>query len=251
MSKTEQGIRSRDFFWRRVVAAAVDVLVLVVVAQVAAVGLYAASEGKLRSSTLMKSARCQSVHAISEKMLQGVTVPAGARPVAAQVCALAMAGFETGRYATVVLQAQEGEVTRSLAFSRPLDRKGQPTTPVILDWVYPLAFILVMSLSEGLFGATLGKRALDLKAVAVDGGGRLGLPRALLRNAVIYGGAAMVLVAPLVAALAGIRLPPLAYYAAVGVFGLLVLAPFAMLAEAGPRALYDRWAGADVVRSRA
>jgi hypothetical protein len=68
---------------------------------------------------------------------------------------------------------------------------------------------------------------------------------------VIYGGVAMVLVAPLAAALAGIRLPPLAYYAAVGVFGLLVLAPVAMLAEASPRALYDRWAGADVVRSKA
>jgi len=251
MSKTEQGVRSRDLFWRRVAAAAVDVLVLVVVAQVAAIALYAASEGKLRSSTVVKSARCQAVHAMSAKMLEGVAVLAGARPVAAQVCALSMAGFETGRYATVMLQAQEGEVTRSLAFSRPLDRKGLPTTPVILDWVYPLAFVLVMSLAEGLFGATLGKRALGLKVVAVDGGGRLGLARALLRNAVIYGGAAMVLVAPLVAALAGIRLPPLAYYAAVGVFGLLVLAPFAMLAEANPRALYDRWAGADVVRSRA
>ena len=251
MSKVEQGVRSRDLFWRRVAAAAVDVLVLVVVAQVAAVALYAASEGRFRSSTLVKSARCQAVDAISAKMLEGLAVPAGARPVAAQVCALSMAGFETGRYATVVLQAQEGEVTRSLAFSRPLDRRGQPMTPVILDWVYPLAFILVMSLAEGLFGATLGKRALGLKVVAVDGGGRGGLPRALLRNAVIYGGVAMVLVAPLAAALAGIRLPPLAYYAAVGVFGLLVLAPVAMLAEASPRALYDRWAGADVVRSKA
>lgn len=251
MSKTEQGVRSRDLFWRRLVAAAADVLVLVVAAQLAAVALYAASEGKLRSSTLVKSAHCEAVHAMSAKVLQGVAVPAGARPVAARVCALSMAGFETGRYATVVLQAQDGEVTRSLAFSRPLDRKGQPTTPVILDWVYPLAFILVMSLAEGLFGATLGKRALGLKVVAADGGGRLGLPRALLRNAVIYGGGAMVLVAPLVAALAHIRLPPLAYYAAVGVFGVLVLAPFAMLAEASPRALYDRWAGADVVRSKA
>jgi len=41
----------------------------------------------------------------------------------------------------------------------------------------------------------------------------------------------------------------MAYYLAVGVLGLLVLAPFAMLAEANSRARYDRWVGAEVVRA--
>ncbi|RAK51961.1 hypothetical protein DJ017_17930 [Phenylobacterium soli] len=159
-----------------------------------------------------------------------------------------MAGIETSRYVSVVLEAQDGEMTRSLAFSRPVDRAGVPVTPVILDWAWPLAFILAVGLCEGLFGWTPGKRLMGLKVVAADGG-RLGLPRAVLRNLVIYGGGALVLIAPLAATLAGVRLPPTGYYLAVGVFGLLVLAPFAMLAEASPRARYDRWAGSEVVRA--
>ncbi|HEV2532310.1 RDD family protein [Phenylobacterium sp.] len=249
MTDTEQGMRSRDLFWRRLGAGAVDIALLAAAASLAAVVLYGASGGKLRSTAFLKTTHCQAVQGISIKVVQGIPIPRAARPVAAQLCTIDMAGFETSRYVTVMLQAQEGEVVRSLAFSRPVDRQGLPMQPIILDWTYPFAFIVIMSLAETWFGATLGKRAFGLKVVAFDGAGRLPLGRALLRNLVIYGGATLVLVAPLVIALAGLRLPQLAYYGAVGVFGLLVLAPIAMLAEAAPRALYDRWAGAEVIRA--
>jgi hypothetical protein len=248
MSDNQPGAGARDLFWRRLAAAAADVVLAVIVASLAGVLLYGASDGKLRSSTLFRTTRCQPMRAISVKLLEGVRAPRGARPVAAQLCVNAMLGLETSRHATVVLQSQEGEVTRSLAYSRPVDRKAEPVRPIILDWVYPLGFIAIMSLCEGLAGATPGKRALGLRVVG-EGGGRLGLPGALLRNAVIYGGAALVLVAPLLIAMAGALLAPPAYYAAVGVFGLLVLAPVAMLGEAGPGARYDRWAGAEVIRA--
>jgi uncharacterized RDD family membrane protein YckC len=247
---TDNALRagSRDLFWRRLAAAAIDVLMLAVAASIAAVVLYGASDGKLRSTAFLKTTHCQPLRGISARILHGVPIPPGARPVAAQLCVIDMAGFETSRYLTVALQAQDGEVVRSLAFSRPVDRKGEPMTPVILDWVYPFAFIVIMSLFESGLGATLGKRALGLKVTAAEGG-RLAPHWALLRNLVIYGGAALMLVAPLVIALTGLQLPRFGYYAAVGVFGLLVLAPIAMLAEAAPRALYDRWAGAEVVRA--
>jgi uncharacterized RDD family membrane protein YckC len=247
MTDNQQRAGSRDLFWRRLAAGAVDILLLAVAASLAAIVLYGASDGKLRSTAFLKTTHCQPLAGISASILHGVPIPPGARPVSAQLCVIDMAGLETSRYLTVMLQAQEGEVVRSLAFSRPVDRKGEPMTPVILDWAYPFAFIVVMSLFESGFGATLGKRAFGLKVVAAEGRGRLGLHRALLRNAVIYGGAALVLVAPLIIALTRLQLPPGVYYAAVGVFGLLVLAPIAMVAEAAPRALYDRWAGADVV----
>jgi len=248
MGDNQPGAVGRDLFWRRLAAAVVDVVLLVVVASLAGVLLYGASDGKLRSSTLVRTTRCQPARTLSVKLLEGVRAPRGARPVAAQLCENTLLGLETSRHATVVLQAQDGEVTRSLAYSRPVDRKAEPIRPIILDWVYPLAFIAIMSLSEAWLGATPGKRAFGLKVVA-EGDGRLGLARALLRNVVIYGGAALVLIAPLLIAMAGTLLPPPAYYAAVGVFGLLVLAPVAMLAEAGPRARYDRWAGAEVIRA--
>ncbi|THD83324.1 MAG: hypothetical protein E7812_00600 [Phenylobacterium sp.] len=237
----------RELFWLRLMAAVVDVAALVVVANLAAIVLYAASGGALRSSTLFKTAQCQPLRSISMTMLQGVAIPPGARAVAAQLCTLSLVGLETGRYETVALQSQEGELTRSVAFSRPVDRKGQPMTPVILDWVYPLAFILAMSLGEGLFGATLGKRMVGLRVVAARGGGRLAPHRALLRNLVIYGPWAVVLTLPLLAAVLHIRLSHTAYIAAVAGFGALGWAPLAMLAQASPRALYDRWAGADVL----
>ena len=249
MTDGTEGDRTRDLFWRRLAAGALDIVLLAAAASLAAVLLYAVSDGKLRSTAFLKTTHCQAAQGISVKVLQGIPIPRGARPVAAQFCTLDMAGFETSRFVTVMLQAQDGEVVRSLGFSRPVDRQGLPMKPVILDWTYPFAFIVIMSLFETLFGATLGKRALGLRVAADDGGGQLPLHRALLRNLVIYGGAALVLVAPLVIALAGWRLPQLAYYGAVGVFGLLVLAPVAMLAEASPRALYDRWTGAEVSRA--
>lgn len=248
MTDIAEGGRSHDLFWRRVAAGVIDIGLGVLVASLAAVLLYAASDGKLRSSTLVKTIACQPQAGISVKVLQGVTVPPGARPVAAKLCVISLAGQETARYVTVELLAQEGEVTRSLAFSRPVDRKGEPVAPVILDWAYPLAFILIVSLAEALFGATLGKRLAGLK-VGSETGGRLSIGGALLRNLVIYGGVALVMIAPLVVALTGLRLPQIAYYGAVGVFGLLVLAPFAMLAEGGARAMYDRWAGSTVARA--
>jgi hypothetical protein len=248
MTDKAEGVSARDLFWRRLAAGGLDIALLLAVASLAAVVLYGLSDGRLRSSTLFKTTACQTVSGISARLLSGVAVPGGARPVAARICTTSLAGAETARYATILLQAQDGEVTRSLAFSRPVDRKGEPLSPIILDWAYPLAFILVMALWEGLLGATPGKRAFGLKVTAADGAGRLGLARALFRNLILYGGVALVLVAPLAITVAGIRLPPLAYYGAVGLFGLLVLAPFAMFAEASPQARYDRWAGAEVIR---
>lgn len=238
----------RELFWRRLGAGAVDIVLIVALALAASVALYAASGGRLRTSTPWRTVQCQAVRTISAKVLQGVSLPSGARPVAGQVCTRSMAGFETGRYATIALQTQQGEVVRTMAFSRPVDRAGEPVSPVILDWAWPLAFIIVVALLEGLFGTTPGKLALGLRVVGPDGR-PLGLARALGRNLVIYGGAAIVLIAPLALTLLGIRLSGLAYYGAVGVCGLLILAPFAMLAEASPRARYDRWVQAEVVRA--
>jgi len=247
MADEEAARTGQELFWLRITAAAIDLLALVIVAHVAAAALYWASDGRLRSSTLGQVAHCQPMATAPRSLVEGVAAPPGARPVAAQMCAISTAGFETGRYATVALQAQQGEVVRSVAFSRPVDRHGNPLRPVILDWTYPLAFILALSLAEALAGVSLGKRLVGLKVVAA-GGGRLPLGRALLRNLVVWGGAALLVAAPLAAAVMGLRLSQAAYYAAVAVLGLLILAPAAMLIQARPRALYDRWAGAEVVR---
>ena len=158
MTQADETRSGRELFWLRLMAAIIDVAAMVVVAHLAAVALYAASSGVLRSSTLLKTTQCQPLRSMSAKVLEGVAIPAVLHPVAAQLCTVSLAGLETARYETVMLQGQDGEVTHSLAFSRPVDRKGEPVTPAILDWAYPLAFILAMTLGEGVFGVTLGKR---------------------------------------------------------------------------------------------
>lgn len=244
----QEGARSgQDLLWLRITAAAIDVVVSALIAQLVAVGLYWASDGVLRSSTFARAAHCQPMTKLSGVLMQGVPAPRHARPVAAQTCVISSLGLETGRYVMVALQSQEGEVVRSLAFSRPVNRQGAPVTPLILDWVWPIAFILVMSVAEWLGGSTIGKRLVGLKVVGEAGGRRL-LAGAMVRNLVIWGGAALVIVAPLAAALSGLRLSQAEYYAAVGVFGLMVLAPIAMLIQAPARPLYDRWARTEVVR---
>ena len=248
MSNGEAARAGQELFWLRITAAAIDLVAAVALAQLAAVALYAASDGRLRSSTLAKVAHCRAMSSVSAKLVQGVAAPPGAQPVAANMCTVSTLGLETARYVTVGLQAQDGEVVRTMAFSRPVDRQGEPVTPVILDWAYPLAFILAMSAAEWLAGATLGKRLVGLR-VRAEGGGRLPAHRALGRNLAIWGGLALVLVAPLAAAVWGIRLGPTGYYTAVGALALLVLAPVAMLTLAAPRALYDRWTGAEVEKA--
>ncbi|MDE2487639.1 MAG: RDD family protein [Alphaproteobacteria bacterium] len=245
---TDEAARAgQELFWLRVTAAAIDVVALAIIAQAAAVALYAASGGMLRSTTFARAAHCQPMSRLSPALMKGVAVPAGARPVAAQMCVISSLGLETGRYVLVALQSQNGEVVRSLAFTRPVDRKGAPVTPVILDWVWPLAFIAAMSLGEALTGATIGKRLVGL--TVTDGSSRRpGLARTLGRNLVIWGGAALVLIAPLAAALMKLPVSQPLYWGAVVLFGLLVLAPIAMLIQQPARPLYDRWAGTAVVR---
>lgn len=245
MTTADEPAGGRGLFWRRMAAGAIDIAALGALALLAGALLYAGSDGRLRSSAPFTRTDCAPLHSISAKVFEGLAWPPGARPVSARLCTVSMAGLETSRYVSVVLEAQEGEVTRSLAFSRPVDRKGGPLTPVILDWVWPLAFILVVGVCEGRFGATPGKLALGLRVRRGDGR-PLGLGRGVLRNLLIYGGGALVLIAPLAAAMAGVHLSPTLYYLAVGICGLLILAPFAMLAEAQPRARYDRWIGAEV-----
>jgi uncharacterized RDD family membrane protein YckC len=243
MTAEDRGV-TRDLFWRRLAAALIDVVVLVLLGSFAAVALYAASGGALRSTTLLQTTRCAPVTAISERALEVARLPPGFRPNAAAVCVQSFLGVESGRY-LVMSQRTPGQPTISL--SRPIDAAGRAVAPKVLDWTYPLAFILVMAGLEAAFGATLGKRALGLKVTA-ETGGRLGLHRALLRNVVIYGAWAVVLTVPLLSALLRVRLSHAGYIAAVAVFGALGWAPLFMLAQAAPRALYDRWAGAEVIR---
>ena len=181
-------------------------------------------------------------------------IPAdSARVVSATACRRLFLGLESGRFISVAVEAQQGETLMRAAVLQPVDREGEPVRPISLGFAYPLAFIAWMALCEGRLRGTPGKAALGLRIVGASGG-RLGLPRALSRNLIIY--AWLVAAALLMAVLPQLgRLAPslLAHARTVwigelAVVGVLALASLVLLLIGRPDPVYDRWTGARVVR---
>jgi uncharacterized RDD family membrane protein YckC len=250
MSESETPARS-DQVWRRLAAAVIDVVLFVAAGSFVAVALYAASHGALRSGVILRQTHCATVRAVPAGFLDfarlGVHPPPGFTPTAAGLCVESFLGLESGRYLTIQGLAPTQQGLKPAAVIMPLDANGRLARPHVLDWAYPLAFLLVMALFETLIGATPGKFLLGLR-VGSDQGGRLPLHRALGRNTVIYGAWVLALVAPLLAALAGVVQPQWLRIGEIGVLAVLGWAALAMLSQAHPQALYDKWVGAEVVK---
>ena len=240
-----------DQVWRRLAAAAIDVVLLVLAGSLASVALYAATDGALRSGVVLRQTHCATVRAVPASFLDfkalGLATPAGFSPQAAGLCTEGFFGLESGRYLTIQGPAPTLRGPRMTAINLPLDREGHLVRPRVLDWAYPLAFLLIMAAMESALGATPGKLLFGLR-VGSDQGGRLDPLRALGRNLVIYGPWILALMAPLLAAMAGIVQPPWLRIGEIGGLALLGWAGVAMLSQAHPQALYDRWMGAEVVK---
>lgn len=243
--------------WRRLAAAAIDGVFFVVAASLLSVALYAASGGQVRAYVFQPVDRCEALASVPAEVAHAAlaAVPGQAsRVTAATGCRRLFLGLESARFVSVSLEVQQGETILGAAVLQPVDRAGRPVQPLSLGWAYPLVFGLAMAMGEGLLRGTPGKAALGLRVTAAAGG-RLGLPRALGRNLMIYGwlaaGALLVLGLPhlgraapdLVSFVREVRVAELA------VVGVLALWALATLLTGRPDPAYDRWTGARVVRS--
>jgi len=248
---------ARAPIWRRLAAAAIDGIFFVMAASLLSVVLYTASGGKVRAFVFQPVDRCEAAATLSPGVARAAlsALPGQAsRVVGATACRRLFLGLESARFVSVNLEVQQGETIVGAAVLQPVDRAGDPVAPLSLGWAYPIVFILSMAVGEGLLGGTPGKAALALRVVAA-GGGRLGLPRALARNLIVYGwllaGALMVLALPhlgraapgLIAFAGQVRMAELA------VVGGLALLALALLLVGRPDPGYDRWTGARVVRA--
>lgn len=240
--------------WRRLAAAAIDGVFFVLAASLVSVALYTATGGKVRAFVFQPVDRCEASSAVSPAVARAAlsAIPGhGARVVSATACRRLFLGLESARFVSITLEVQQGETIVGAAVLQPVDRAGEPVRALSLGWAYPLVFVLCMAAGEGLLGGTPGKAALALRVVA-EGGGRLGLARALARNAVVYSwllaGALLVLGLPhlgraapgVVAFVREVRIAELA------VVGGLALLALGLLLAGRPEPAYDRWTGARV-----
>ncbi len=244
---------------RRLAAGIIDVLLFAVVGSLAAVALYTASGGKVRATTLLPITRCETLSAIPLDALKAAQARAplpGVMPVAASRCVDSFLGLESGRHVLVHLAGARGTLLQVFSVVQPIDHDGRAVRPLMLNGLWPLAFILLAAGLEARFGETPGKSLLGLKVVA-DDLGRLGLPRALARNLVLYSAAVALTVWPLVlretpllqALPDGLKTPVGLQAVALAPMVVLALASLAMLVFGRPEPTYDRWAGARVVRT--
>lgn len=243
--------------WRRLAAGIIDILLFAVVGSLAAVALYTASGGKVRATTLLPITRCETLSAIPLDALKAAQARAplpGVMPVAASRCVDSFLGLESGRHVLVHLAGSRGALLQVFSVVQPIDRDGRAVRPLMLNGFWPLGFILLLAGLEGWFGETPGKSVLGLKVVANDLG-RLGLPRALARNLILYSAGAALTVWPIVlretpllqGLPAGLKTLVGLQAVALAPMVVLALASLVMLALGRPDPAYDRWVGARVV----
>lgn len=243
--------------WRRLAAAAIDGVFFVITASLLSVALYTASGGKVRAFVFQPVDRCEQVTSLAPEVARAAlaAIPSQASQItSASSCRRLFLGLESARFVSVSVQAQQGETIMGAAVLQPVDPSGEPVRPLSLGWAYPLLFVLSMAVGEGLLGGTPGKAGLGLRVVAARDG-RLGLPRALARNLLVYGwlvaGALLVLALPHLgrAAPGLVAFARELWIAELAVVGLLALWALALLLMGRPDPAYDRWTGARVVRA--
>jgi hypothetical protein len=247
----------RAAVWRRLAAAAIDGVFFILAASLISVALYNLSDGRMRAYVFQPADRCETVTSISPAVARAAlaAIPGSAsRVVGATACRRLFLGLESGRFVSVNVEVQQGETVMGAAVLQPVNRAGEPVRALAFGWAYPLAFVLAMAIGEGLLSGTPGKAGFGLRVVRADGG-RLGLPRALARNVVVY--AWLLACAATVFALPklGQMLPGLLPYGGtvrafeLAVVGVLALAALALLLMGRPDPAYDRWTGARVTRA--
>ncbi|HEX8664329.1 MAG TPA: RDD family protein [Beijerinckiaceae bacterium] len=239
-------------FWLRLVAQIVDLCGWAFAASLAGLALvYLAPNTFGLESAFPQSKNCTDLAAPPP----GIRPPAGFSPNLIRHCTKSFFGFPFRNEVVLTEEREHGMVTtshvvttrRSLTYTVGPDLG--PTDAFDLDAILWLAYLAYVVAAQGLYGATLGKRALRLRVVDRYGV-RPGLRAAAIRNLVLNG--------PL---LAGLVLYPLMDWTSFGsvnlrlwLAGVLALANLAIVVEVwwtarkGKPSIHDRIAGTRVVR---
>lgn len=255
--------RGEGNFWRRVGAVVIDWGIIGIgLCFIAAIG-YGLTDGQVRMAQApLAFTQCLPADAPPENFDPAAPMPGLAPEIQAEVmgdpstfradavadCRTFMLGSEIDR------KAHLAEATGAQRFYiLPVDGAFRVTQPwIYLDLFFGLALLVVLTLLEGLTGASLGKRIVRLR-VQSPGGGRAGPGRALVRNLIIWGPAAALGLVNLAVQNGLIELGGSSAWALglTGVALAFVLWPFALLMGliiSGSAPFWDQVAGVRVVR---
>jgi hypothetical protein len=225
---------------KRTGAVVVDIPLFFVSMWLLGIASYAATDGLIRQrSSIGAEQVCEGVQNAP------VTPPAWFRADNVRLChKISLGQIQDRAWIFSEIDERTGEET---TWSSPADARGRPANAFYLDWNFIGWMILAFAALESFTGATPAKHLLNVRVRDARGGGRLPFPRALLRNALMFGPLAFAEVVTLIAertSLIDVRSALVTWVWYAGVAWLL----FAMIQVvlARPDSLLDRWARARV-----
>jgi hypothetical protein len=155
---------SRAGFGVRALAIAIDLTLVGIL--VAGIGLWLTqvTGGKVRlSNTIINALACVP----QERVPAEIRMPEDFKVADVRRCTRSLLGIEHDWALTVVEDAESVAARRQILV--PLDSAGRVTNPFYLDNLVPLLLVLYLFLFEWRFGATIGKRALGIQVLALNG----------------------------------------------------------------------------------
>jgi len=190
-------------FWNRAFGVFFDWLLIGLAVTGVAVAAYPATNGAVRmASPPVKFTACAPSEVPAgfdpakpmagvDPALQATIIgdPAKFRPNQVSECVVSLFGHELNRTRHIAQVWQEGATTRSIYFDVPVDRSGAVASEVVyLDNALGPAMLVLLALTEALFGFSVGKMLTGLRVRRrADDSRRAGFGAILLRNLLIYG----------------------------------------------------------------
>jgi hypothetical protein len=177
----------RGGFWRRALAAFIDLIAISVMLQLAALALFPATHGRVQfSGGLIYTNNCQPLPAVPEEL----SFPAefGANTIID--CQHGLFGLTSSRILTVARITRDGTVTKTLRVGYMLDAEGKPIRGLPLD-ILMLPLLLALRFALDHFGGSPGRRICRLR-LATPADGRFPPPAAVVNRR--YGWLALSLV---------------------------------------------------------
>ena len=151
----------RAGFWRRLLAIAIDSLVVSVVFQMVVAALFAATSGRIQAHGDIAYTRCVKL----EKVPEGLAPPPPADANVARRCDLYFFGLQTGRILQLGHARKEDAPMPALTYM--VDRDDHAIDGMPLDWIVAPLLVIYFVFMEARSGATLGSRAMGIRVVDV------------------------------------------------------------------------------------
>lgn len=179
-------LMNRAGFWRRFGALLLDAIIILIPLQIIVIILFAQTNGAVQGTFGFTTTSCYEVSALPEGFKLDPPPPADFNSFVD--CHRGLPGFDMSRWLLASKSTKDGAVTTTEFRAYGLGPDGVPRSGFPADGPAILILLVYLVLMEYWHGATLGKRAVKIRAVDSNEIPRTGLPfrKALLRNLAMW-----------------------------------------------------------------